>query len=484
MHATIGNKRQRKCLPSLQTTMESIPPTSTRSYNATNPASVFHETKVLESISIPPFPQRFTEMYPAADMMMNNASRTVGSRGSLPHFSSNPMPYTTNSRLLFDYYPKTLNNPHAPPPNSSTSWYYNPHPSLSRLRPQQTSNGEPPILQHSFTSHGEKKVTYTIGPSLCKETNSRSSLNQVPKPGTTMSFGNTCQHMNICEECRNKKTTQYRSVGTMTCDFEDPIEAFAKNIFQPSAQSADPLHLDFHSVDADSETPCSLSKLFTFDDTSCGPAHESTGDAFDSTSSSHRAQQIWSVDPHPTDNLPFFGTSQKPSDLPIALQITDTISSSEESDQQHDWASPSNSMVNSEVTEGTSTSTDNRLNRKLRPRRRCTVQGCGNRVVQGGLCISHGAKRKPCGFTGCPKFVKNAGMCSAHGPRRKRCLVHGCEKASVQNGTCIAHGAKKKLCVMEGCERQGVVKGMCKRHWAEGKNTIWTVCQPCHPSTT
>jgi hypothetical protein len=63
-------------------------------------------------------------------------------------------------------------------------------------------------------------------------------------------------------------------------------------------------------------------------------------------------------------------------------------------------------------------------------------------------------------------------------------LVHGCEKASVQNGTCIAHGAKKKLCVMEGCERQGVVKGMCKRHWAEGKNTIWTVCQPCHPSTT
>jgi hypothetical protein len=285
MHATIGNKRQRKCLPSLQTTMESIPPTSTRSYNATNPASVFHETKVLESISIPPFPQRFTEMYPAADMMMNNASRTVGSRGSLPHFSSNPMPYTTNSRLLFDYYPKTLNNPHAPPPNSSTSWYYNPHPSLSR--------GEPPILQHSFTSHGEKKVTYTIGPSLCKETNSRSSLNQVPKPGTTMSFGNTCQHMNICEECRNKKTTQYRSVGTMTCDFEDPIEAFAKNIFQPSAQSADPLHLDFHSVDADSETPCSLSKLFTFDDTSFVPAHESNGDAFDSTSSSHRAQQIW-----------------------------------------------------------------------------------------------------------------------------------------------------------------------------------------------
>jgi hypothetical protein len=109
----------------------------------------------------------------------------------------------------------------------------------------------------------------------------------------------------------------------MTCGFEDPIEAFAKNIFQLSAQSTDPLHLDFHSVDAGSETPCSLSKLFTFEDTSCCPAHESTSNAF----GSNRAQQIWSVDPHPTDNLPFFEASQKPSDLPIAYQLFQRIRS-------------------------------------------------------------------------------------------------------------------------------------------------------------
>lgn len=479
MHPTIGNKRQRKCLPSLQTTTESIPPSSTRLYHVTHHPSGFHETKALESISIPPFPHRFTERYPAAEMMMNNASRSVGSRDPLPRFSSNPTPYTTNNRLSFDHFPATFNNPHVPPPNVSTTWYNNPPPFVSHhhLHSQQSNNREPPILQHSLLRSAEKRVTYTIGPDLRKETNSQSNLTHASTPGTTLSLGNMCQHMNVCEECRYKKTTQFRSVGTMTCDFEDPIETFAKNIFQPSAQSTDPLHLDFHSVDADSETPCSLSKLFTFDDTSCGPVQESTRDAFGSSSSSHRNDDIWSVGPNPTDSLPFFEACPKPSDLPIALQITDTISSSEESDQQHDWTSPSNSVV-------TSASVENKLNRKLRPRRRCTVPGCGNRVVQGGLCISHGAKRKPCGVTGCPKFVKNAGMCSAHGPRRKRCLVDGCEKAAVQNGTCIAHGARKKLCVMKGCERQGVVKGMCKRHWAEEKNSSWTTCQPCQPSTT
>ena len=44
-----------------------------------------------------------------------------------------------------------------------------------------------------------------------------------------------------------------------------------------------------------------------------------------------------------------------------------------------------------------------------RIRRKCTVEGCENRVVQGGLCISHGAKRKICGFPGCTKHVKKAG---------------------------------------------------------------------------
>eukprot|EP00588_Corethron_pennatum_P029473 CAMPEP_0194337968 /NCGR_PEP_ID=MMETSP0171-20130528/77951_1 /TAXON_ID=218684 /ORGANISM="Corethron pennatum, Strain L29A3" /LENGTH=62 /DNA_ID=CAMNT_0039101937 /DNA_START=362 /DNA_END=547 /DNA_ORIENTATION=+ len=46
-----------------------------------------------------------------------------------------------------------------------------------------------------------------------------------------------------------------------------------------------------------------------------------------------------------------------------------------------------------------------------RPRRKCVVWDCPNRVVQGGRCISHGAKRKGCASPGCPKTVKKAGLC-------------------------------------------------------------------------
>jgi hypothetical protein len=99
-----------------------------------------------------------------------------------------------------------------------------------------------------------------------------------------------------------------------------------------------------------------------------------------------------------------------------------------------------------------------------RIRRKCTVSGCANRVVQGGLCISHGAKRKICGHPGCNKNVKKAGLCSTHGPARKRCEQPGCQKVAVQGGRCIAHGAKKRLCEVENCNKQAILGGMCKKH--------------------
>lgn len=99
-----------------------------------------------------------------------------------------------------------------------------------------------------------------------------------------------------------------------------------------------------------------------------------------------------------------------------------------------------------------------------RVRRKCTVTGCPNRVVQGGLCISHGAKRKTCAHPGCSKNVKKAGLCSTHGPARKRCEIPGCQKVSVQGGKCIAHGAKKKLCEFEHCKKQAILGGLCKKH--------------------
>lgn len=113
-----------------------------------------------------------------------------------------------------------------------------------------------------------------------------------------------------------------------------------------------------------------------------------------------------------------------------------------------------------------STSTRRNINGEVskRVRRKCTHDGCTNRVVQGGVCIQHGAKRKICGYEGCTKHVKKAGMCSTHGPARKRCEFEGCEKVAVQGGRCIAHGAKKRLCSFENCEKQAILSGMCKKH--------------------
>ena len=104
-----------------------------------------------------------------------------------------------------------------------------------------------------------------------------------------------------------------------------------------------------------------------------------------------------------------------------------------------------------------------------RVRRKCTVGDCDNRVVQGGLCIAHGAKRKQCKHPGCTKHVKKAGLCSTHGPARKRCEFGDCGKVAVQGGRCIAHGAKKKLCFYDDCKKQAILGGMCKKHHDEEK---------------
>jgi hypothetical protein len=109
-----------------------------------------------------------------------------------------------------------------------------------------------------------------------------------------------------------------------------------------------------------------------------------------------------------------------------------------------------------------------------RVRRKCTVDNCPNRVVQGGLCISHGAKRKCCLHPGCNKNVKKAGLCSTHGPARKRCDEGNCQKVAVQGGRCIAHGAKKKLCAVDDCNKQAILSGMCKKHHDHSNGIIST----------
>eukprot|EP00978_Attheya_sp_CCMP212_P033033 scaffold131541_cov65-Attheya_sp.AAC.2 len=103
-------------------------------------------------------------------------------------------------------------------------------------------------------------------------------------------------------------------------------------------------------------------------------------------------------------------------------------------------------------------------------RRKCTAESCTNRVVQGGLCIAHGAKRKKCGHQGCTKHVKLAGMCSAHGPARQLCGVHGCSKISVQGARCVRHGAKMKTCCVASCTKRAIKTGMCTKHHNQKQN--------------
>lgn len=106
---------------------------------------------------------------------------------------------------------------------------------------------------------------------------------------------------------------------------------------------------------------------------------------------------------------------------------------------------------------------------KKRPARKCKAEHCSNSVVQGGLCISHGARRKQCAHPGCSKNVKKAGMCSAHGPARKKCEHENCSNIAVQGGLCISHGAKKRLCCQPGCSKKArsTWRYMCKRHFDE-----------------
>ena len=104
---------------------------------------------------------------------------------------------------------------------------------------------------------------------------------------------------------------------------------------------------------------------------------------------------------------------------------------------------------------------------KKRIRRPCGVGGCTNRVVQGGVCIRHGARRKKCNHPGCTKHVKKAGRCSTHGPPRQQCNVDGCTNVSVQGGRCISHGASKKKCCIKNCSKQAILSGMCKKHYDE-----------------
>lgn len=107
-----------------------------------------------------------------------------------------------------------------------------------------------------------------------------------------------------------------------------------------------------------------------------------------------------------------------------------------------------------------------------RVRRKCSHSGCANRVVQGGVCVTHGAKRKLCSEPGCDKAVKLAGFCSTHGPARRKCDHAGCTRVAVQGGRCLSHGARRRVCCYpvskvggKACTKNAIMGGMCKKHY-------------------
>eukprot|EP00984_Skeletonema_dohrnii_P006650 scaffold2366_cov122-Skeletonema_dohrnii-CCMP3373.AAC.10 len=88
-------------------------------------------------------------------------------------------------------------------------------------------------------------------------------------------------------------------------------------------------------------------------------------------------------------------------------------------------------------------------------------------VVQGGVCVKHGAKRRICKYPGCEKNTKSHGLCSKHGPARKRCNVPKCSNVAVRAGKCKSHGAYVAECTVMNCFKQSVGGGLCIRHYKE-----------------
>lgn len=168
---------------------------------------------------------------------------------------------------------------------------------------------------------------------------------------------------------------------------------------------------------------------------------------------------------------PAYGTNDDVSKLPSLSNLESALKACSTSSQSSTIESTESKPRGRQITGKVS----------KRARRKCSVEHCQNRVVQGGLCISHGAKRKLCGHPGCTKHVKKAGMCSTHGPPRKLCEFEGCTKVAVQGGRCISHGAKKKMCAVEGCKKQAILSGMCKKHHDEDKGPMY--CQPVYDET-
>ena len=55
--------------------------------------------------------------------------------------------------------------------------------------------------------------------------------------------------------------------------------------------------------------------------------------------------------------------------------------------------------------------------------------------------------------------------------------MEGCTRQAMKGGVCVTHGARRRLCTTEGCRNQSVVGGVCVRHGAKlARTAANTIC--------
>ena len=86
------------------------------------------------------------------------------------------------------------------------------------------------------------------------------------------------------------------------------------------------------------------------------------------------------------------------------------------------------------------------------------------------MCLRHGGRKSKatCMREGCHSKVVNSGVCMKHGARRRICSTKGCKNMIVKGGVCVRHGAKQaqRICRWQGCSNVVVRGGVCVRHGA------------------
>lgn len=98
----------------------------------------------------------------------------------------------------------------------------------------------------------------------------------------------------------------------------------------------------------------------------------------------------------------------------------------------------------------------------------CSLEGCTNQSVRGGVCRRHGAKKKLCSKAGCTNQSQTGGVCIKHGAELKLCSSVGCKKGVKSGGVCATHVAKRYKCVSVGCTNHSIRGGLCVKHGTKG----------------